>query len=108
MTKNSKMNEKPYRKMKDRDMHDVKVYFEIYGAVNPCYRLKDIVQPDDKITTTYIANLAGTTATREWCDKSMGGWIYYVPFLNKQQYFTMCQEINRLGGTVILDENRRK
>ena len=90
-------------KMKDRDMHNVKVYFEIHGAIAPHYYLRDIVQPSNKITETYIANLAGTTAKREWCDKSMGCWNYYVPPLNKQQYFAMCKEIERLGGIIILN-----
>ena len=44
------------KKMKDRDMHNVKVYFEIHGALDPHYYLRDIVQPNNKITETYIAN----------------------------------------------------
>ena len=61
------------KKMKDRDMHNVKVYFKLIN--NKYYYLKSIEQPEEKITETYIANLAGTIAKREWCDKSMGGYI---------------------------------
>jgi len=86
--------------MKDRDMHNVKVNFKLIN--NKYYHLMDIEQPEEKITTTYIANLAGTTAKREWCDKSMGGWMYFVPLLEEKEFNTLKANVERLGGKVLI------
>jgi len=90
------------KKMKDRDMHNVKVYFKLIN--NKYYYLKSIEQPEGKITEAYLANLAGTVAKREWCDKSMGGWITYVPMLEEKQFNTLVANVKRLGGTIIIKE----
>ena len=88
------------KKMKDRDMHNVKVNFKLIG--NKYYHLMDIEQPEEKITESYIANLAGTTAKREWCDKSLGGYVNYVPMLEENQFNILKANVERLGGTVLI------
>jgi hypothetical protein len=86
--------------MKDRDMHNVKVCFKLIN--NKYYHLMSIEQPEEKITKAYLANLAGTTIRREWCDKSMGGYITYVPMLEENQFNTLKANVERLGGTVLI------
>ena len=88
------------KKMKDRDMHNVKVCFKLIN--NKYYHLMSIEQSEGKITETYIANLAGTTVKREWCDKSIGGYIPYVPMLEENQFNTLKANVERLGGTVLI------
>ena len=97
------MKTKEFKKMKDRDMNGITVYFDL---IQSRYYFKKIVQPSDKITETYLANLAGTTVTREWCDKSMGGWNCYLPNLNQEQFSKLEQEVKRLGGNVIISQPR--
>lgn len=87
------------KKMKDRDMHNVTLLFKL---INDKYYLKSIEQKEEKITEAYIANLAGTTAKREWCDKSMGAYITYVPMLEEEQFNILSANIEKLGGTILL------
>lgn len=87
--------------MKDRDMTNVKVIFKksdlIQGKVY--YYFKDITQPSNKITMSYIASLGNTTPSREYVYKGCGGWNYFLT-LNEEQFNKMQNEVTRLGGKV--------
>ncbi len=89
--------------MKDRDMNNVEVVFKKSDLIQgkTYYYFKDIIQPSDKITMSYIANLGNTRPSREYVYKGCGGWNYFLT-LDQEQFNTMKTNVERLGGKVIL------
>ena len=95
-------NAPEYKQMKDRDMTGVEVIFT--KSPRNDYYYKDIIQPSDKITMTYIANLGGRKGCNKyWTNHGYGGWIQYITF-NQSEFDRMKAEVERLGGKVILKE----
>ena len=97
-------NQGPFKKMKDRDMTNVKVLFKKSDLIqkNYYYYFKDIEQPSDKITLNYIANLAGRRGvTKEWTYHGYGGYVPYLT-LNEKEFNNMRSEVERLGGKIEL------
>lgn len=104
--KYSERNEKPFHKMKDRDMTGVEVVFEC-GAVQfqRYHKLLEIKQPSNKITMNYIANLAGRRGVNKyWTHHGGGGWVTYLT-LGESEFDRVNKEIKRLGGKVSLKFN---
>ena len=99
-------NAKPYKKMKDRDMTGVVVYFKRQD-LRSNFSFTDIEQPGDKITPTYIANLAGRKGMSRSKPYGLYGCLYvgYDQYLelNEDEFYKMCREVNRLGGSVALE-----
>ena len=92
----------PYSQMKDRDMNGVEIIFT--KSPRNDYYYKDIIQPSNKITMTYIANLGGRKGvTKYWTNHGYGGWIPYITF-NQKEFDRMKTEVERLGGRVTIKE----
>ena len=95
-------NQKPFKKMKDRDMTDVEVIFDAnpYG-----YYFNAIKKPllhKVNITMNYIANLAGKRGISKYYSyHGYGGWVSYLS-LNESEFQIMKSEVERLGGKVIV------
>lgn len=98
-------NAPPYKQMKDRDMKDVKVIFTSAVIQNThYYYFKEIEQPSDKITMTYIANLGGRKGVNKyWTWHGYGGWIPYITF-DEKEFSRMKTEVERLGGKLLVKE----
>ena len=95
-------NATPWKQMKDRNMNGVELRF-VHGEDDSYYYLKEIVDPSEKITYDYIANLGGRKkrACSEWTHHGGGGWVKYVT-LDKKEFTRMQCEVQRLGGTITL------
>lgn len=100
-------NAPPYKQMKDRNMKDVEVVFTSAVIQNKrYYYFKEIRQPSNKITMTYIANLGGRKGVNKyWTWHGYGGWISYVTF-DEEEFNRMKVEVIRLGGSVKIQNSK--